>query len=381
MKKIFTILIVISLISTSVLLSFANVNDYRAPDIQQIKEKQHYKKIIGIKEKNEFDTYVNTLNKSELILTIAEFADELEKANNPVSMRMFADVTKNKLINELTESDYISFVENKDYSDLFKAYMIDCYSYSKHKNNKKNTDKFDNSLRTIVKDSSENQKLRFYALASMDNLDNNDIDMLKKIIDSKEQNEILKARSLKELKKINEQETYPIIKQIIKDHKNYSDKEVGMSIDLLTRSSSSLISELDGEDHKVDIIENFIKESNNYITINSSIRSLGNIKTQNSVKAVINNREKVQENSVIAYYINKNYLTVEKMLEITNDIETIKIGLECVGIAPFKSFMPKLEILANNCSDEEVKNQAKNLITKVNEHSYERNIKWDEDYN
>lgn len=215
----------------------------------------------------------------------------------------------------------------------------------------------------------------------MDNLDNNDIDMLKKIIDSKEQNEILKARSLKELKKINEQETYPIIKQIIKDHKNYSDKEVGMSIDLLTRSSSSLISELDGEDHKVDIIENFIKESNNYITINSSIRSLGNIKTQNSVKAVINNREKVQENSVIDYYINKNYLTVEKMLEITNDIETIKIGLECVGIYPFKSFMPKLEILANNCSDEEVKNQAKNLITKVNEHSYERNIKWDEDYN
>ncbi len=215
----------------------------------------------------------------------------------------------------------------------------------------------------------------------MDNLDNNDIDMLKKIIDSKEQNEILKARSLKELKKINEQETYPIIKQIIKDHKNYSDKEVGMSIDLLTRSSSSLISELDGEDRKVDIIENFIKESNNYITINSSILSLGNIKTQNSVKAVINNREKVQENSVIAYYINKNYLTVEKMLEITNDIETIKIGLECVGIAPFKSFMPKLEILANNCSDEEVKNQAKNLITKVNEHSYERNIKWDEDYN
>ncbi len=118
-------------------LSFANVNDYRAPDIQQIKEKQHYKKIIGIKEKNEFDTYVNTLNKSELILTIAEFADELEKADDPVSMRMFADVTKNKLINELTESDYIFFVENKDYSDLFKAYMIDCYSYSKHKNNKK----------------------------------------------------------------------------------------------------------------------------------------------------------------------------------------------------------------------------------------------------
>lgn len=381
MKKIFTILIIISLISTSVLLSSANVNDYRAPDIQQIKEKQHYKKIIGIKEKNEFDTYVNTLNKSELLLTIAEFADEFETANDPTSMTMFAEVTKNKLINELTESDYISFVENKDYSDLFKAYMIDCYSYSKHKNNKRHTDKFDNSLRTIVKDSSENQKLRFYALASMDNLDNNDINMLKEIIDSEEQNETLKARSLKELKKINEQETYPIIKQIIKDHKKYSDKEVGMSIDLLTRTSSSVISKLDGEDHRVDIIENFIKESNNYITINSSIRSLGNIKTQNSVKAVINNRKKVQEDSVIAYYINKNYLTVEKMLEITNDIETIKIGLECVDIAPFKSFMPKLEILANNCSDEEVKNQAKNLITKVNEHSYERNIKWDEDYN
>jgi hypothetical protein len=52
-------------------------------------------------------------------------------------------------------------------------------------------------------------------------------------------------------------------------------------------------------------------------------------------------------------------------------------ALACVDIAPFKNFIPKLEELINEHENEDIKEKSGLLIDKINNNSYEHNLKWD----
>jgi len=345
------------------------------PDINKIKEKKYYKELNTLKEKEQFDKYINNLNKKEALTMIAEFAEEFDKTGDYTQIGIFSEYITNNLINELDENDYIEVLNNTEYNKAFKVLMIDMYTSSKLKNKEKNSKVFDNKLKEIIKDTNKDSSLRFYSLASIENVNSNDIEMLTNIIKSDIEDKTLKALSIKVIAKVNQELVDPIIENIIERHDEYSIEEVNMATSIMSRTLNNLESAAKSID--LSAINSIIENSNEKLIIHSTVRSLGNIENKNSVDIVIKHRNKIDDDTVIAYFIDKNYLTIDAMLDVTNDIDTIKTALECVDIAPFINFIPKLEILSKQHKREDIRSSANMLIEKANRNSYQRNIKWD----
>ncbi|ACV63665.1 hypothetical protein Dtox_2904 [Desulfofarcimen acetoxidans DSM 771] len=357
--------------------ALATENESILPQVEKIKVKEHYNDLLKIKQKDECDKYLNELNEKDLLLAIAETAEELDKQGAYSEISMFAEFVDKKLIDKLTENDYISIIESSEYSNLFKVFMIDTYTYSKKRVNAKNSEIFNDKLKKIIKDNNYDSSLRFYALKHVDNFNENDVNTLKEIINSEKEIDYLKTAALKVLKKINEKEAYDILKKIIKNPELYSVEEVNVGMKLMARISENTIQLINDKDTRVNDIENIIQTTKTPSIISGAVYALCEFRNEKSVQTIINNRAIINDDSLIRYYIDKNYLIVEKMLDKTNDTIIIMDALACVDIAPFKNFTPKLEELINEHENEDIKEKAGLLIDKINNNSYEHNLKWD----
>ena len=169
------------------------------------------------------------------------------------------------------------------------------------------------------------------------------------------------------------QDTFKIISEIIDDHAIHSIKEVNASLQLLFDIEGSNFNKND----KFQTVENVIKETKNQDIIEGAVFTLGNVKDYKAVQTVINNREVVNDDSLITYFVDKNYIVIEEMLNMSNNIETIRTALDCVEIAPYQEFLNAINKLAIDHKDEDIRNKAK-LLTEVLEVSeLQRNSKWD----
>ena len=381
MKKVLAglilLVIVLGLYFSSIsFASTAGQNNSVLPEVEKIKEKKHFNYLVTLDDKNKQDNYLDGLNEKELLTAIAETAEELDKKGSFPEIAMFAAYVDKKLIGNLKEEEYISILQNPEYSTPFKVFMIDTYSYSRSKNQQKIDAEFNQVLKKIIKDKNNDPGLRFYAISTVDDFNQNDVQSLTEILNSEKGEGYLTAATLKALKEVNERESFNISKNILKNYQSYPIEEVQMAMHVVASISDNTLQEANDVDNRFEDVDNIIKTSNDTALISGAVFALGDVKTDKSVKTVINNRQKINDDGLIRYYIDKNYLAIAKMLD-TNDDASIKIALTCVDIAPFKNFKPKLEELISQSKNEDIKNQAGLLIEKIDKNSYEHNIKWD----
>lgn len=175
-KYSLVLVLCVLMISMSI-FSYASESDSLSPQVQSIKEKKFYIELEKLNKKEDVDKYLKKLDNKALLQTIAETADELQKNGDVSEMVMFNEHVEEKLMNELEEMDYTELINNDDYSDLFRIYMINAYSYNRMKQKDKKEKEVNKALRRIIKGKSNSSNLKFYALKEIDNFDNDDKEM------------------------------------------------------------------------------------------------------------------------------------------------------------------------------------------------------------
>lgn len=364
------------IIADNVLAESVNKYDTKLPG-NEIKDKKHYNAMINLERKEDVKEYLENLNEKELLTAIAECSEELDKVDAYYEMQIFAELFDKKLSCYVIEEDYITIIKSPNYSYSFKIFMIDSHSFVNSKENYKNSSEFNSVLSDIFEDDKQNPNLRSYALDNIDDYRFINVDILKSILLTEGNPEFLKKSVLHKLSKIDEIETYKLSKDIVHNFNDYSETEVNVAIKLLLRVSDDTLNNSGDIDYRVHDIEKVIRETNNENIKHGAVIALADAQNYSSVKAVINNRAIIDDDSVIKYFIDKNYRTVESMLNIDNDIETIDTALTCAEIAPFKSFIPALEKLNASGSYLENDIRLKEIIGNINKSSEDRNEKWD----
>lgn len=347
--------------------SWAAINKEILPKKENIIEKNYYNELVKIKDVEELNYYLDALNEQELLLTIAQTSEEFEKRGAYSELSIFANSFDKKLLHKLTEEDYITILQNEDYSTTFKIFMTDAYCYSTQKNKKQMGIKFNNMLKNIIKNNKEDAGLRFYALKSA-TFSHSDVDFLTHILNTKYEDVYIKTSAMIELKRLKGKEMNSYLRNIIDNARSYSAEEIVTAMNLIVDSANK---------DDINKIGKVLQDTNDIYIRDGAVFTLGDIRDADTVKVIIDNRNKINDDSLIAYFVDKNFITVCKMLK-SNDNQYIKYALECVDIAPYVQFMPILEDLINNNEDTDIIITAKSLIEKAIEKSYQHNIKWDE---
>lgn len=353
------------------------------PKYEDINNKVHANKIKDIvsKSKNlqiDVKNYIDTLNKDDLLLSIAEVCDDLGNSSNTNVLTIFGPATSQKLIGNMTNADYELIFMNPDYPVSFKFYAADIKSSENFHKNTKNDKAYNKLLRNMFQDETQNESLRLVSLINTDDYTVEDIPALELLTHSKKSSDIMKANAVRILKRIDKNKGNIHVQQILKNLDQYSESEVTVALDTLGDYTNQTAM-ITGTEDEIDLINTVIKQTTNTHIIQSTVFALANFKNKKSVTTVLENRSKINDDYAIRFYVDRNYLVVENMLD-SNDNSAVSSALTCVEITPFKSFLPKIIELEASATNNEVKSRLGNLIHLINSSEIDRNVKWDGQY-
>ena len=227
-------------------------------------------------------------------------------------------------------------------------------------------------------DEKNSEELRLTSLAQVDNFTDSDLPLLKKLMDSSNSSEKIKGFAYRTIKNLDTTGGTVIAEKILKNADQYSSTLVLSVMDTLGDFSANLKKVNQNED-EIDLIVDALNNTKNQEIVRGSVFSLGRFKNAKSVAKVMNNRRKINDDSLVRYFIDMNYLVVEKMLK-SNDHVQIETALTCVEVTPFLNFTPALNELEGSTIDPETKRRIKDILSRVNDAQIERNEKWDGQY-
>jgi hypothetical protein len=345
------------------------------PNSDVISEYKYVNLLNSVTTKDGFDHLVNGLSDQELFQLIAETADKMEKEGES-KLSIFNEHFVNRLLNKLTENDYVTIIRNSSYSDLLKAYLIDAHDFTNKKSKKDNSPSFNNVLREVVKDEEASSGLRAYALTSISDLSLNDIQMLDSILDSDSLQGSFKVVALKAIKIIDEEVAFHRSRDILLLYTAQPSELVNFAMKVLIRTSQGeSIVGMDDYLH-VNIIENVINSTDDQLIVDEAFFALGELKHQKAVEIVLKYKDKIQDKSLITYFVDKNFSTVEKMLSASEDYN-VSNALSIIEIAPYREFTPQLKALVNRIQDITLKTRAVGLLNLISDSEMSHNTKWD----
>jgi len=353
------------------------------PKSAEIKNKTHANKIkdIVLKSKNpqkDVNDYINTLNKNDLLLSIAEVSDDLKSSKDTSALTIFGPAASQKLVGNLTDLDYQSIFTNADYAVNFKFFATDIKSSENFSKNTKNDTAYNKLLRNMFKDETQNESLRLVSLINTDDYTAEDIPTLELLTESKNSSDVIKSNAVRILKTIDKNKGNAHVQKILKNLNQYSESEETVALDTLGdfTKQTAMITETEDE---IDLINNVIKQTTNKHVIQSTVFALAHFKNEKSVATVLENRSKVNDDYAIRFYVDRNYLVVENMLN-SNDNSVVSNALTCVEIAQFKDFLPKIIAMNTAATSNEMKSRLGNLVNLLNSSKIVRNVKWDSEY-
>lgn len=381
------------------------------PTAEQIKEKKHFQKLKDICKETQpeslqtmdpiksadlintkINTYLNAMDTNTLLLTIAETADELSQYNDSSGLTIFSAAVQNKLVPNLSSRDYIQLVNSNDVNTYFKVFMIDTAIYSK-----KNDEKFNRKLRELVKENMNNdellqskgsskitddssalnskEELFNYSLQSISDYNAKDVPMLKNVLDFDRFNDMAKTTALYKLSDIDKKTTDKYLDDIVKNKDKYTAGEEQASLFILSKYFRIYD---DKEKYKRLLIKNADDIFKNNQLSNSSedskklvdaaVFALGETKNKDSIRLVGNNMNSINDNAIVSYFVDMNFVIINEMLEDNNSKNDIKLALSLADTSRYIEFSDNLEKLKNN-PDKEISEKAASILDKLDKNS------------
>lgn len=255
-KKIIIAIVILIIIGVSYFkFDYANLFNNKSvlnssvvlPKFDEINEKEHYNFISTIIKESSSDDekwiklqeYVNSLDLKNLLLAMAEIADEDEEG-----LMIFANASK-KILLELDTDTYVSIITNKKYPMGFRYIMIEIMNNNtvgarlikkditpKISALMKDHIKIMKILRTIITNVDEHESLQLISLTTIDNYTKKDISLFETIFNSDKYSDTLKGWALKTLFEFNKDSAYKRIEKILAQPEEYSEFEIETARDL-----------------------------------------------------------------------------------------------------------------------------------------------------
>lgn len=356
----------------------------KLPVKQDISEGRFISLLNDLKSKPEdLQEVLLKLDDETLILAMAEISEYLEKQDASTEMGIFVPIVMNSLIKNLNEEDYIKIISNNDYCSLMRSFYIDMYSFRTSQLKLKKGDKFNNKLREIVLNKDENPKLKLDALANIDNLDTDDIKLIKNILNSSSESELIKGFALEYYNDLDPSAAMELNQDILYNFENYSDREVITALKSVSKNNVS-VTLLKNKSHEkliIDKVKNILSKTDDRTVKDAATFTLGDMKSPQAISAIIKNRDKIGDDSIIRSVIDQNYNVIKDMIN-NGDLE---VALECVEIMPMEDFTADLDIVETKINnrtiktdDVKIKEKINKVKKKIKENNFIHTKKWDE---
>jgi hypothetical protein len=384
-KKVFNILTAGGILTSALTFTLMNSQNTNATNeltldktvIQQKKHVNIIKELLQNSKPEEktkkVNQYLSGLNDKQLLETAAEIALETNDYNSYI---LISKHFKDKFKQDPPYNTFANIIKDKGYKDLFRTYIMDISTkLGKGKTNPPILD----SLVSVATDNTEKDYVRRYALLQLEFNDNDVSKETKEHIHSK-LNEILNSANepaevqgaaITAMRRTHHPDFEQKAQRILDNAQNYPEIVVRHAVVNIAKTASG---------HKyISKLKTIAENTENNEVLGSTIYALGLIGDKDAIKAIISNKEKVEETEIRAS-LKRNEDTIISMLDVNNEESDIVTGIKAAKILKYETFIePLLLVLSSNKVGQETKELAQETLNIIKENPVKPNIKWEVD--
>lgn len=331
------------------------------PDRVNINNKVHSTKLSSFKyDKKLTDDYLEKLSAAGLLEAVAEYSDK-EDIDFNASIGMIGPYLKNKFQDGIRTKELEPLLKDKTYNKKYRLFLIDLYSNQKSEDQ---NDLVSDTLLTLATNKSEDSDVRSYALGELKQESKNNV---KRDIQNTAITELfydatapakVKGNALTAMRRTNNPHLADAIKSVMD---NYEQKDPLLVRHAVVSGAKS------GQYKDVNKIKSVAKNTLDSEVYASSVYALGLLRNEEALKAVIEVYGK-HNNSDIGYYaLTSNQKLILSMLNNNQSKENVLVAIKASELINHHAALEKLQEIANNNLDSEVRNKASIAFNKINE--------------
>lgn len=355
----FTVLAVGLLFSATIApISQATVESIQ-PDQANIDNKVHSSKIksFNYDEKLTKD-YLSKLSAKELLEVVAEYSTEDDSTFNAL-LGMISPHLKNKMQGGIHTQELDELVENKIYNQKYRLFLIDLYSNVKSQDQ---NDLVSETLLTLATDKSENDDdIKSYALGELKQeskdktkKDKQNTALADLFYDATTPDKV-KGKTLTAMRRTNNPYLADAIHSVIDNHEQKDSLLIRHAVISAGKSKQY------NESNKIKDIAKSTLDPKVYA---SSVYALGLLK---NVKAVLEVYGKHNNSDIGNGALLMNEKLILNMLDNNQSKENVLDAIKASELISLHSALDKIQEIANNNSDSELRTKANDAFNKINE--------------
>lgn len=308
------------------------------------------------------------LSIDDLIAEIDSATQETTLLNDTDAIIPFASALLEKK-NQLSTSEVIKKIKSPKFKSETKSILIDIYC-----SKPEFTDEISQKqLKSLLKENIDNQTKQ--KIINIAKLNSEDIPTLKEIINN---GGLSAFYSLNALSKVDLSQAYNVSKDIISTYKNKSSDEIAGAVSVSAKyfrsENKKNTINTNSESIFYDEILRIFDETTDTELKDAIIFSMSDIRSNNSIKTLLNNKNIDREVKVFA--IDQNYMVLENILNSNPTTEDIYMVIDAMNKLPIKDLKDEFENLLNEVSDEELIKEINNVITLIEKEGIDANKKW-----
>lgn len=291
---------------------------------------------------------------------VAEYSTE-EESTFTASIFMISPHLKNKMKGGIHAQELDILVKNKTYNTNYRLFLIDLYSNVKSQDQK---DFVSETLLTLATDKSENDDVRWYSLGELKEeskdkakKDKQDKALADLFYDATTPDKV-KGNTLTAMRRSNNPHLLDAINSVIDNHEQ---KEPLLVRHAVVSAGKS------GQYNDTNKIKDIAKSTLDPEVYASSVYALGLLRTEESLKAVLEVYGKHNNSDIGNGALTMNQKLILNMLDNNQSKENILDAIKASELIGLHSALDKLQEIVDNNADSELRIKASDASNKINE--------------
>lgn len=365
----------LTLVITITQIAAAGNNPSIIPDKSVVVKKVHASKIKQLVQNENGDIlvreYLSSMKLKDILETAAEFADEGHLISSGLLLSPYyqKELDKNPQISEINK-----VILDKNYNEIFRAFVLDGITNSKTIEGYKNNEII-NTMMSIISDPLEKPYIRRFALLKLRKQPNN-IELRKELIKIfKDENAPAEVRgaSITAMRRIEDPNFQEVVDDVLNNYTNYHGEIIRYAAIEAAKSKKN-------KNYYTKLLSKIAKETNNKEVYGSTIFSLGIVGGPDAVKAIVDNYGRFGDDLSCNSALKRNYKSIISLIDLNQPIENITVGIKAAKYAGLTPAIDALQLIVNNSPDKNIVNQAQDAINYIKSNPATDNYhKWEVD--
>ncbi|MVO99694.1 HEAT repeat domain-containing protein [Paenibacillus lutrae] len=330
-------------------------------DKTKIKNKTHSNKLKSLShDKKATSDYLNSLDTKGLLETAAEYSEGTDDVFNE-GVALIAPTLISKTKNGTHAKQLDQLVKDKSNNKKYRLFLIDLHSQQK---NEDQGDLINDTLMNVAADKTEDPDVRSYALGELKK--DSKEDKVKKTKKDKALVDLfsddttpdkIKGNALTAMRRTENPHLSEAVKSVIDKHEQKDSTLLRHAI--IAGSKSRVYSDV----KKIKTIASTTSDPKVYA---SSVYGLGLLSNEEALKAVLEIKDKHNNRDIVHYALISNQKLILNLLANDQSKDSLLTAVQAAEVSTLHSALDKLQEIARNNPDKEVRDKAEQAIKTIN---------------